>query len=230
MKRRLHKPWPEEESPAGWQTIYCSLSLIIVVFFVMLVSYSEADRKKMNHLKGTLIGKPAPVEEKKNATVSPRSETPEALNEGIWINGIMLTLNKTVAMNGMEKNVAVERFLGGVRVRFNSDIVFPKGDASINLTMYPFLDEMARVAKERNLSIAVQGHTDDVPIHNSGYPTNWELSAARAVNVVRYLIKEHQFPADRLTAEGFAQYRPLVSNGTPEGKRKNRRIEVFLGR
>jgi chemotaxis protein MotB len=229
MKKRLYKPGLDAEAAAGWQTNYCSLSLIIVVFFVMLVSYSAADGNKMKHLKGALTGAPAGAGEKQHEAATQRSIASEPQHGGMWVNGILLTLNKTVTASGMEKEVTVERFLGGVRVKFNSDIVFSQGSASLGRNIYPYLDEMARVAQERHLSIAVQGHTDDVPISNREYPTNWELSAARAVNVVRYFIREHAFPAERLTAEGFAQYRPLLPNSTPEGRRKNRRIEVLLG-
>jgi chemotaxis protein MotB len=229
MRRRpCSQPSEQEEAASGWQTIYCSLSLIIVVLFVMLVSYSVADRNKMSHVRGALgakAGRGVTVGVEKGAADSTGAE---AAKEAALVSSAMLSLRKAGEDTGLKNEIAVERFLGGAKIRLNSDAVFPEGSAAIDKKMRLFLDEMGRVAMERNLSMKVQGHTDDVPVRTGEFPTNWELSAARAANVVRYLIGERGVPARRLTAEGFSQYRPLASNGSPEGRRKNRRIEIVL--
>ncbi|GAH79272.1 unnamed protein product, partial [marine sediment metagenome] len=75
--------------------------------------------------------------------------------------------------------------------------------------------------------IVVGGHTDNVPISTKQYPSNWELSTARATNVVRYLIKAKEFPPERISAVGYGEYRPITDNSTAEGRQKNRRV-VFL--
>jgi chemotaxis protein MotB len=77
-----------------------------------------------------------------------------------------------------------------------------------------------------HLSIQVEGHTDDQPIRTMKYPSNWELSTMRAVNILRYIQDNSGIPANRLVAVGFAEYQPTVSNETPEGRRMNRRIVI----
>jgi chemotaxis protein MotB len=74
----------------------------------------------------------------------------------------------------------------------------------------------------------VEGHTDDTPIQSSSYPSNWELSTARAGSVVRYFIEEGKLPASKFMAVGFAETRPLVPNDTPENRSKNRRVNIVF--
>ena len=95
---------------------------------------------------------------------------------------------------------------------------------------FPLLGEIAQLLDVDRLSpIAVQGNTDDVPIHSSVYPSNWELSTARASTVVRYLIGQG-VGAPRLSAAGYADQRPIASNATAAGRERNRRVEIVLQR
>lgn len=227
MKKRFDRRYLDgEESVAGWQTIYCSLSLIMVVLFVMLVSYSVADRRKMNDLRGTVTGG-ANVGKIKN-TKTNAGLIKKMVNDGAWVNSAMHSLSRMGAISGLKSNVTVERFHKGLKFKFKSDVIFSSGSAKISEKIYPYLDEMSKIAKEQNLSVRIEGHTDDVPIRSIEFPSNWELSTARSTNVIRYFITKCGFPAKRLSAEGFAQYRPLVPNSSPEGREQNRRIEVYL--
>jgi len=227
MKKRFDRRYLDgEESVAGWQTIYCSLSLIMVVLFVMLVSYSVADRRKMNDLRGTVAGG-ANVGKIKN-TKTNAELIKKMVNDGAWVNSAMHSLSRMGAISGLKSNVTVERFHKGLKFKFKSDVIFSSGSAKISEKIYPYLDEMSKIAKEQNLSVRIKGHTDDVPIRSIEFPSNWELSTARSTNVIRYFITKCGFPAKRLSAEGFAQYRPLVPNSSPEGREQNRRIEVYL--
>ncbi|MGD8334598.1 MAG: OmpA family protein, partial [Desulfobacterales bacterium] len=76
--------------------------------------------------------------------------------------------------------------------------------------------------------VRIEGHTDNVPIRTFLFPSNWELSTARAVNVLRYFIEHHQIDSQRLSAEGFGEFQPLVANDTAENRNKNRRVEVIF--
>jgi len=84
-----------------------------------------------------------------------------------------------------------------------------------------------KIAEQDHLSIQVEGHTDNLPIHTAEFPSNWELSTMRAVNILRYL-QQNGIPPGRLAAIGFSEYRPAAGNDTPEGRQKNRRIEILF--
>lgn len=229
MKKRMDRKYlGNEESVSGWQIIYCSLSLIMVVIFVMLVSYSVADRRKMNDLRGTVAGDRAKVGKNDHKKMEAGLISNETLNDGAWVNSAIHSLSRVEEISGLKGNVTVERFYGGMKFKFNSDVVFSSGSATISEKIYPYLGEMIRIALERSLSVRVEGHTDDVPVRNAEFPSNWELSTARSTNVIRHFITKCGFPAKRLSAEGFAQYRPLAPNSSPEGREKNRRIDVYL--
>jgi chemotaxis protein MotB len=129
---------------------------------------------------------------------------------------------------GLERAVAMERVPGGVKFTMNSDALFPSGQATIRGAIYPYLDEMVKVVKERELSVSIEGHTDNVLLNNEAFPSNWELSAARATNLLRYCLDKGGIPAGRLSAAGCGPYRPLVPNDTPQGRVRNSRIEVVL--
>lgn len=111
-------------------------------------------------------------------------------------------------------------------------ILFPSGEAGITPEGLKVLQRVGAVLKNtQNKIIRVEGHTDNVPIHprlQAQYPTNWELSAARATNVVRFLQEQAGIAPERLQAIGMAEFKPVASNQTPSGRGQNRRIEIAL--
>ena len=124
----------------------------------------------------------------------------------------------------------------GVAVTFKSNVLFTSGKATIKKDIEPILDGLALAIQELPYSVAVEGHTDDIPISSDEYPSNWELSTARASRVVRYLISEG-VSSKRLFASGYADTKARVPNldefGRPidENRAENRRVEIiFLAR
>lgn len=128
--------------------------------------------------------------------------------------------------------VRIEEMEGKLKVTFIDKILFDTGSVQINPRgKKAMLDIAASLKEDRNQVIVVEGHTDKVPIGaalRSIYPTNWELSTARAAAVVRFLQDEGGLEPERLSATGYSYYRPLASNETEEGRRENRRIEIIL--
>jgi chemotaxis protein MotB len=225
---RLRTNDRDDEAVPAWQTIYCSLILIMLVLFVMLVSYSVGDKRKMTNVKGHFdrySGNKGELGKENYISSSFRNETIPA---AVWIKDTQSAMRQAGINAGLEGAVATERAPGGVKFKMNSDVLFPSGQAIIRGTIYPYFDQMIKIAKEHELSLSIEGHTDNVPIHNDAFPSNWELSAARATNVLRYCLEKGEIPAGRLSAAGFGSYRPLVPNDTPQGRMQNRRIEVVL--
>jgi len=119
----------------------------------------------------------------------------------------------------------------GLKVKLLTDkLFFDSGSAAINAAALPTLDRIGRiVATERNHPVRVEGHTDDRPIATSQYPSNWQLSGARAGAVVQRLARAG-VSAKRLSLGGFAAEHPVASNATPAGRGQNRRVEIVLTR
>jgi chemotaxis protein MotB len=117
---------------------------------------------------------------------------------------------------------------GRMVVELPEGILFDSGRAELKDSGEATLTEVAQILKEiPNRSFQIVGHTDNVPIRSRRYPSNWELSTARAVNVAKFLI-EQEMPSARLSAAGYAETQPVTSNDTPEGRAQNRRIEIVL--
>lgn len=132
-----------------------------------------------------------------------------------------------------DKQVQVEQVRDQLRVQMVDEVMFDSGQSELKPEGIAILAKVAGVLKKtEGRSIEVQGHTDNVPIRGAlaaRYPSNWELSAARATGVVRFLQDEGGLDPSRLAAAARSEYRPRASNETDEGRRQNRRIEILLG-
>jgi len=140
-------------------------------------------------------------------------------------------LDAYASSHGFASKVQTDVTRRGLVVRLLTDqLLFDSGQSTLKPRGVPLLNEVSSLLKvDRRHPIVVEGDTDDVPIHTSQYPTNWELSTARATQVLRYFIG--QGVADRrLTAAGYADTHPLASNATVAGRAQNRRVEVVLQR
>ncbi|TRZ49265.1 hypothetical protein D4Q80_02335 [bacterium] len=118
----------------------------------------------------------------------------------------------------------------GLVITFVADVLFDPGKAKIKPEAYPILGKVAVVLKENvpDLKVGIEGHTDNVPIKYSGWKSNWELSTARALSVLHYLINQEGVSAERLSAIGYGEFQSVASNDTKEGRQLNRRVEVVI--
>jgi chemotaxis protein MotB len=138
-------------------------------------------------------------------------------------------LDDYAAKHGLKKKLETQITRRGLVIRLLSDgVLFDSGEAKIKPGAMPVVEKIAGLLQvDENHPINVEGHTDNVPIKSSQFPTNWELSTARASSVVRLLIADNA-PADRLGAVGYAQLHPIASNGSAAGRSRNRRVEIVL--
>ncbi len=127
-----------------------------------------------------------------------------------------------------ELDIGVTYTKEGVVITLENTILFESAVAEINPGAFPVLDKIAAIIKKISKPIRVEGHTDDDPIHTEMFPSNWELSTARAVNVVKYFVESGKIPPERLSAVGYGEAKPLYPNDTSEHKSGNRRVEIVL--
>jgi chemotaxis protein MotB len=232
MEEEPRKNRQEDGAPvAGWQTIYCSLALILVAFFAMLVSYSTVTEEKISIFRhGHSVIEEGDKEVEGEDVMMLEEGSPEGLGgtlEGSVVMAVR-SLGRHLKEIGLGKFVHIEEIERGFKATFESHVLFPSGVAEINKEAYPSLDEIIKIAKKDQFSVRVEGHTDSVPIHTPRFPSNWELSTTRAVNVLRYLLEKGDLSSERLSAVGFGPYHPVDSNDTVEGRQKNRRVEFYF--
>ena len=116
-----------------------------------------------------------------------------------------------------------------IEITLNSSLLFPSGDAIPNDAAFAIIEKVARILAPYRNPVHVEGFTDNVPIHNSQYPTNWELSAARAASIVRMLAQDG-LDAGRLAAVGYGEFQPVADNATADGRARNRRVVLVISR
>ena len=127
-------------------------------------------------------------------------------------------------------DVAVRETPEGLVVSLREVGFFESGSAEIRASSLPAFERLANLLRESDYDIRIEGHTDNVPIHNDKFSSNWDLSTARATTTVRLLLVNFGFDPERLAAAGYAEFRPIANNGTPEGRAMNRRVDVVVPR
>lgn len=139
-------------------------------------------------------------------------------------------LEDRLAQEIKDKQVKLQMMDKGLVITFLADVLFDSGKAVIKTETYSALDKVARVLKENvpQLNVGIEGHTDNEPIKYSGWKSNWELSTARALSVLHYMVDEKDISPKRLSAIGYGEYTPVASNATTEGRQLNRRVEIVI--
>ena len=129
-----------------------------------------------------------------------------------------------------DKQVKLQMLERGLVITVVGDVLFDSGKAKVRTEAYSILDKISNVLKNNvpNLNVGIEGHTDNVPIKVSGWKSNWELSTARSLAVLHYLVDERNIAPVRVSAIGYGEYRPVSSNNNAEGRRLNRRVEIVI--
>jgi chemotaxis protein MotB len=126
------------------------------------------------------------------------------------------------------RQVSLRRESDGLVISLREFGFFDSGSATIKPGARPALDRIASILAIRTCKLRIEGHTDNVPIHTAHMASNWELSTARATELIRILIQDHRFAPERLSAAGYAEYHPVASNVTVQGRAQNRRVDIVI--
>lgn len=139
-----------------------------------------------------------------------------------------LTVKEYLKDEGMQDQIKIRIEERGVVLEIQDRLLFDSGEAEIKKEAASMLGKVAGILQSVPNQIIVEGHTDNVPIRTAKYPSNWELSVARAVRVVRYLSERHEIPAKRFLATGYGEYQPVAANNSPQGRAQNRRVNIVI--
>jgi chemotaxis protein MotB len=212
----------------GWIMTYGDMMSLLLTFFVLIVSFSSMQESKFHDaatsLREALGGMTTPPSViQMQQPIIPQVSSPEA--EDILYE--VRQLEQSLLDTGLDKEVEIEVTEKGIAFRINAPFLFASGKADLKSQTAEVLRSLANFLAKLPYPIRIEGHTDNVPIHTSRFPSNWELSAARSVAVARFFQGAGVAP-ERLAALGYGEYRPRETNETAAGRAKNRRVEVFL--
>ncbi|MCJ7829808.1 MAG: flagellar motor protein MotB [Desulfobacterales bacterium] len=243
MRKKIES---EEEggSSASWLTTFNDLMTNLMVFFVLLFTLSSLDLTNAGKISDTFqsaIGvlnegrklKVGVVEPREHAVMNPSPEVEEhdphvTVGERSVSGAQTDELKEVVKALDSEAGVAAMHSAKGVLITIEDRVLFATGKGEINPEGLPVLDRILQLIAKLPNPIRVEGHTDNVPIHTRRFPSNWELSVARAVNVVKYFVDRGGVEPGRLSAVGYGEINPLVPNDKPVNRSQNRRVEIVL--
>ena len=236
-KRRAHRP-----SHDRWLVSYADFITLLFAFFVVLYSTAQVDRKKVGQLSAAIqvafqqLGA-------NPTTTGPRSRY---LSKSIRLRlrlhyhrieeipdlaGLRKELGQTLAPEISRGEVTLRTGRDGLVISLKEAGFFNSGSAGVKAASEPAFSRMARLLAEGKYNIRIEGHTDNVRIHNAQYSSNWELSTARSTEMIRLLVVNYGFDPERLSASGYGEYHPVASNRTEDGRALNRRVDlVVLGK
>lgn len=252
MKRKKEKK-PEAGAPK-WMVTYSDMITLILVFFILLFSMSQIDSVKFeavsesfkNRMIFDFFPSAVPMDNPTENTSHQESgkntnefQTPtdlpditdkdkEDVNKDDSLNVLMEDVEKYLDEQELNNVISANRTERGVVLVLQESILFDSGEANILDTGKPFLSKIGGLLSTNLNNVKIEGHTDSKPMSGFRYPSNWELSGARASSVVRFLIDEYNFDMSRFSIVGYGETRPVAANSNTDNMRKNRRVEIVI--
>lgn len=229
------EPESEESSGGGaaWMATFADMMTLLLCFFILLLSFATMDIVKFREAMGS-VQEALGVQFRHDGQFEAVASSPLQLDEfeesgAVGEDRALLEeLQAAISEEGLDNEIGAEIDGRGVVVRINGRVLYRQGNAALRPESDPILRRIADLVKGTTHRVMIEGHTDDVPISTRQYPSNWELSTARAISGMRYLV-EHGVEAERVGVAGYADLRPLAPNESAEQRAMNRRVEfVFI--
>ena len=236
MNRRSYnlrrKEGDSSDNVEGWQIVYCSFILIVLCFFIMLSSFSTIEEQKISAFVKSFINAvsilPGGLKFESGSEIL--DESADIVDKNNELAALLEDLKAFTSSLGLEDDVTFVLSEKGLVMRLSDTVLYDLGAAKISPEAVPLLKKVASIISKTPFAVRIEGHTDDLPINTRRFPSNWELSTARAVNALRYLIEKEKIPPQRVSAVGFGEFQPISANDSPEHRAENRRVEVVFFR
>jgi chemotaxis protein MotB len=219
-KRRTEEP----DNPDRWVVSYADFITLLFAFFTTMYAISHVDAGKLARFAGSMktAFKATGIDAADTAVIEGIKPASYA-DIGLERDARALFGNFSTA-----EAVAVSRDRRGVIVSFGDELLFDSGGADLKQDASPLLGAIASLIRKTGREVVIEGHTDNLPLRGGHYASNIELSAARAARVYAWLQAEEAMDPGRMTASGYGEYRPAASNATPEGRARNRRVDILF--
>ena len=228
MARRKRRE--NSENQDRWGDSYADLVTLLLAFLVVMYSISSVNEGRYREVSEALVQAFQTVEKKPTPSVVPPPidhQYPRMRERQMRMQGMANDLRTVLDSLMKTGQVRITENARGIAVEINASVLFASGQAELNEASARSLEAVGQVLARAPNSIEVEGHTDNSPINSPVFPSNWELSAARASRVVRLFAQAGVAP-ERMGAIGYGEYRDVDTNDTPEGRNRNRRVTVVI--
>lgn len=232
MSKKKKHAHHEEEGGEAWLLPYSDLMTLLLAVFIVLFAVSQIDAEKAQQMSDQFSGQmmtESYTSSKMSEQEATQKETPESGESELEkMEALKADLDSKIESEHLDSSVSTGIDKRGLVISLSNAIFFEPGSAEIKKENEETLLEIADMVKIMDNYIRIEGHTDNVPMNSSLYPSNWDLSAARASNVVRLFVQKAGVSPEKLIAVGYGEYRPVSDNATEEGRAKNRRIDIIV--
>lgn len=240
MSERKKPPEEQEPGAPAWMTTYGDMVTLVLTFFVLLFSFSTVDAKKWEGLVSSFSGMRLVAIEPLDPSSAVKGfdmPTPrptsalEAEQLKDEFDELYQRIQNYIDDNQLQSQLAVDKHEDVILLRVTESILFDSGRDIIKPEATELLRKVGLIFDEYEQSIAgirIEGHTDNVPINTAQFESNWELSMARAVRVLRFYLANSIIEPPKYTVSGYGEYHPIATNDTEEGKAQNRRVDFVI--
>lgn len=219
-----------------WLLSYSDFMTLLMILFVVLFAMSSVDQTKYKQLSESMkvaMGGGKTIIGNENAVSINQESKPvdtaiESKSEEQKLEQLKSEVDKYLEKNGMKDSVNTQIDERGLVVSLNDSLFFDSGRADVKPESQKKITEIGKILNQLGNYMRIEGHTDNVPISNGEFSSNWKLSCARAANVTEFFIANCNIQPEKLSAVGYGEYRPILDNSTEEGRARNRRVDIII--
>lgn len=221
--------FPEKDSSERWLLTYSDLITLLLIYFIVLFSMSSINAQKFTDLSKSLsvifggAGRSGVLDGGRSVIPGPA-----VLNPNKHMQNTEERIKRLIQQMGLQGKITTSQQTRGLVISVKDSVLFRAGAAEMDSSARRVIREVGKVLCDIPNAIRVEGHTDNDPIHTFKYYSNWELSTARATNVLHFFIENNGMNPERLSAAGYGEFRPIASNETDSGKAINRRVDIVV--
>lgn len=248
MSRHKKHPPHEEHADETWLIPYADLLTLLLALFIVLFASSQVDQGKLARVAQSVdvafagpfnsapsggafsIGPPGGGPGQKGSATFSKGDTPIEM-EIKQLSSVKSDLESYIKAKDLDNDLETVMTDQGLIIRIKDTALFPSGSADLGVPAKDLTIKIAEIIGAVPQTIIITGHTDNVPINTAKYPSNWDLSTQRALNVMKFILEVNpEILPQRFSTIGYGEYRPISLNDTEEGRAKNRRVEVLVQR
>ncbi|WP_297417612.1 flagellar motor protein MotB [Clostridium sp.] len=231
----------EEHVDEAWLLPYSDMLTLLLALFIVMFAMGQTDKAKLaamaKEFNVIFAGGPGQMSKDGNAAI-PMEETGTSDSVGATdsqieedkMNQIKNMLDKEIKEEGYSDKIKVDLNGEGLEIAIQDVVLFNSGEADVLKEVSPLLLKISDMLKSLNNQIRVAGYTDNVPISNNKFRSNWDLSAMRAINVMNFMVSSGGIKQDNVSIQAYGEYKPKTTNSTEEGRAQNRRVEIYVVR
>ncbi|MBI5746058.1 MAG: OmpA family protein [Nitrospirae bacterium] len=220
----------EHENQERWLISYADFITLLFAFFVVMYSTSSVHEGKYRAVSDSVNEAFHPVIalSSSNIRLTSKQSGTAMFDTGLKLFFKYRKMEEEVRTMDPSGQISLIKDRRGTVIRIENSLAFETGQAEILPVFSEKLDKIADLIAALPNPVQVEGHTDNIPIKTPAFPSNWELSTGRAMSIVRYFVDRHAMDPQRFSVAGYGEFRPIDTNDSPEGRAKNRRVEIVV--